>query len=102
MNAARFENRIPKGDDRERKVCVDCGHVAYENPKPVVGSVVATPDGRVLLCKRAIMPSRGFWTLPAGYMEMGETIEAGPGAREMLGHRGEQLRRPDTQGTAVA
>lgn len=77
MNETRFETRIPNGDDRERKVCVDCGHVAYENPKPVVGSVVATPDGRVLLCKRAIMPRRGFWTLPAGYMEMGETIEAG-------------------------
>lgn len=81
MNETRFELRIPEGDDRARKVCADCGHVAYENPKPVVGSVVATPDGRVLLCKRAIMPRRGFWTLPAGYMEMGETIEAGA-ARE--------------------
>lgn len=77
MSADRFEIRIPEGDDRERKVCADCGHVAYENPKPVVGSVVAMPDGRVLLCKRAIMPRRGFWTLPAGYMEMNETIEAG-------------------------
>ena len=81
MNETRFEIRIPEGDDRARKVCTDCGHVAYENPKPVVGSVVATPDGRVLLCKRAIMPRSGFWTLPAGYMEMNETIEAGA-ARE--------------------
>lgn len=71
-----FIRRIPDGDDRERLVCPDCGHVAYENPKVVVGSVVADA-GRVLLCRRAIEPRRGFWTLPAGYLELGETIEEG-------------------------
>ena len=71
-----FIRRIPEGDDRERLTCPDCGFVAYENPKIVVGSVVAV-DGRVLLCRRAIEPRRGFWTLPAGYMEMNETVEEG-------------------------
>ncbi|PZW45697.1 ADP-ribose pyrophosphatase YjhB (NUDIX family) [Humitalea rosea] len=72
----RFIRRIPEGDDRERLTCLDCGHVAYENPKIVVGSVVEL-EGGVLLCRRAIEPRRGFWTLPAGYMEMQETVEEG-------------------------
>jgi ADP-ribose pyrophosphatase YjhB (NUDIX family) len=76
----RFQRRVPEGDDRDRLVCGDCGFVAYENPKIVVGSVVIE-DGRVLLCRRAIEPRRGFWTLPAGFMEMGETAEEGA-ARE--------------------
>jgi ADP-ribose pyrophosphatase YjhB (NUDIX family) len=76
-----FVRRIPEGDDRERLVCADCGHIAYENPKVVVGSVVVSPDGRVLMCRRAIEPRRGFWSLPAGYMELGETLEEGA-ARE--------------------
>jgi ADP-ribose pyrophosphatase YjhB (NUDIX family) len=71
-----FVQRIPEGDDRERMVCADCGHVAYENPKIIVGSVVVA-DAQVLMCRRAIEPRRGFWTLPAGYMEMGETVEEG-------------------------
>ena len=75
-----FVRQIPEGDNRERMVCADCGHVAYENPKVVVGSVVVA-DGRVLMCRRAIEPRKGFWTLPAGYMELGETLEEGA-ARE--------------------
>ena len=71
-----FVRQIPDGDNRERDVCRDCGHVAYENPKIVVGAVVAH-EGRVLLCRRAIEPRRDFWTLPAGYMELGETVQAG-------------------------
>jgi ADP-ribose pyrophosphatase YjhB (NUDIX family) len=67
---------IPEGDDRPRLVCPDCGYVAYENPKIVVGSV-ATWENRVLLCRRAIDPRRGFWTLPAGYLEVNETTEQG-------------------------
>jgi ADP-ribose pyrophosphatase YjhB (NUDIX family) len=76
-----FHRAIPEGDERERLVCADCGFVAYENPKPVVGAVVVDA-GRVLLCRRAIAPRAGFWTLPAGYMEMGETVEEGA-AREV-------------------
>lgn len=71
-----FVRRIPEGDNRERLICADCGHIAYENPKIVVGAVVAVGD-RVLLCRRAIEPRHGFWTLPAGYLELGETIEEG-------------------------
>lgn len=71
-----FIRQVPQGDDRERLTCRDCGFIAYENPKIVVGSVVAE-NGRVLLCRRAIEPRRGFWTLPAGYMELQETVEEG-------------------------
>jgi len=73
---ASFIRRIPEGDNRERSVCAECGHVAYENPKVVVGSVVAA-EGRVLMCRRAIEPRKGFWTLPAGYLELGETLQEG-------------------------
>lgn len=71
-----FVRQIPEGDTRERLVCAACGHIDYENPKVVVGSVVAH-GGRVLLCRRAIEPRRGFWTLPAGFLELGETAEEG-------------------------
>lgn len=69
-----FVRRIPEGEDRERLTCADCGFIAYENPKIVTGSVVSS-DGRILLCRRAIEPRRGFWTIPAGYMELGETVQ---------------------------
>ncbi|WP_207480335.1 NUDIX hydrolase [Arenibaculum pallidiluteum] len=75
-----FVRAIPAGDDRQRLVCPDCGFVNYENPKIVVGSVASWED-RILLCRRAIEPSRGLWTLPAGFMEMNET-SAGGAARE--------------------
>jgi len=73
---ACFTNRIPDGDTHARAICDQCGYIAYENPKVVVGSVVVH-DGKVLLCRRAIEPRRGFWTLPAGYLELQETIEEG-------------------------
>jgi ADP-ribose pyrophosphatase YjhB (NUDIX family) len=71
-----FARRVPSGDSLERDVCERCGFVAYENPKIVVGSVVRTRGG-VLMCRRAIAPRIGFWTLPAGYLEIGETPEEG-------------------------
>ncbi len=77
-----FERRIPEGDDRERMICAECGHIDYQNPKVVVGTVVAS-EGKVLMCRRAIEPRRGFWTLPAGYLELGETLEEGA-AREAM------------------
>ncbi|MCZ8123459.1 MAG: NUDIX hydrolase [Magnetospirillum sp.] len=73
---------VPDGDTRERLICGDCGFVHYDNPKIVVGAV-AIWDERVLMCKRAIEPARGRWTIPAGYMELGETAEQGA-AREAL------------------
>jgi ADP-ribose pyrophosphatase YjhB (NUDIX family) len=77
---SNFESRIPEGDDHLRAVCVECGFINYENPKIVVGSVVHHGD-RILLCKRAIDPRKGFWTLPAGFLEQHETTMAGA-ARE--------------------
>jgi ADP-ribose pyrophosphatase YjhB (NUDIX family) len=75
-----FVRQIPEGDNRERMVCADCGHIAYENPKVVVGAVVVADD-RVLMCRRAIEPRKNFWTLPAGYMELNESA-AQAAARE--------------------
>lgn len=72
----RFALRVPEGDTTERYVCGDCGHIYYTNPKIVVGSVV-TRGTRILLCRRAIEPRKGFWTLPAGYLEEHETPEDG-------------------------
>lgn len=77
---SEFKRGIPEGDNRERLVCADCGFVLYENPRIVVGSVVVAGE-RVLMCRRAIEPRRGFWTLPAGYLELGETPAEGA-ARE--------------------
>jgi ADP-ribose pyrophosphatase YjhB (NUDIX family) len=71
-----FSKRIPQDDTRERLVCDTCGWINYTNPKIVVGSVVSH-EGRILLCRRAIEPRRGFWTIPAGYLEEKETTEAG-------------------------
>ncbi|HZB92167.1 MAG TPA: NUDIX hydrolase, partial [Stellaceae bacterium] len=67
---------IPEGDNRERMVCPDCGFINYENPKIVVGAVCLWQE-RVLLCRRAINPRRGFWTLPAGFLELQESTPAG-------------------------
>jgi ADP-ribose pyrophosphatase YjhB (NUDIX family) len=67
---------IPEGDDRERLICTDCGFVLYDNPKIVVGSV-ARWDDKILMCRRAIDPRRGFWTLPAGYLELNESTRTG-------------------------
>ncbi len=72
--SSNFVRVIPEGEDRERLTCAECGFIAYENPKIVTGSVVEV-DGRIMLCRRAIEPRRGFWTIPAGYMELGETVE---------------------------
>ncbi len=71
-----FQRRVPDGDTVARLVCGQCGFVQYDNPRIVVGSVVEF-DGRILLCRRAIEPRYGFWTLPAGYLELHEAPEAG-------------------------
>ncbi|WP_142849681.1 NUDIX hydrolase [Telmatospirillum sp. J64-1] len=82
--------KIPEGDDRQRLVCGDCGFVLYENPKIIVGAVCRWQD-RWLLCRRAIEPRRGYWTLPAGYMELQETTEEGA-AREVWEEAGARVR----------
>ncbi len=75
-------HRIPKADNRERAICDDCDTVHYKNPIIVVGCVVES-EGKILLCKRSIEPRYGYWTIPAGFMELGETL-AGGAARETL------------------
>jgi ADP-ribose pyrophosphatase YjhB (NUDIX family) len=86
-----FSLRTPPGEDRDRRVCDHCGFIDYVNPRIVVGAVaawsdkgpafgpdaVALEDIQILLCRRAIMPRRGFWTLPAGFMETQETVADG-------------------------
>lgn len=72
-----FDFRVPGGDDRPRRVCNHCEFIDYENPRIVAGAVVTAPDGRILLCKRAIEPRKGFWTLPAGFQEKGESVAQG-------------------------
>lgn len=67
---------IPDGDNRLRAICTACGTVHYQNPKIVAGCV-PEHEGRILLCRRAIEPRRGYWTVPAGFMELGETVAAG-------------------------
>jgi ADP-ribose pyrophosphatase YjhB (NUDIX family) len=69
---ANFEDRQPEGDSRSRLICRDCGFIQYDNPKVVVGSLAHWGE-RILLCRRSINPRKGYWTLPAGYMELNET-----------------------------
>lgn len=66
--------QIPDGDNRERHVCADCGEIHYQNPKIIAGCLPIWQD-KVLLCKRAIEPRLNTWTLPAGFMENGESLE---------------------------
>ncbi|MCK8600656.1 NUDIX hydrolase [Desulfoferrobacter suflitae] len=73
---AQVTLRIPPEDDRPRHVCDRCGTIHYENPKMVVGCI-AEKNGQILLCRRAIQPGYGKWTLPAGYMENNETVYEG-------------------------
>ena len=71
-----IEMRTPAGEDRERHVCSACGAIHYQNPKMVVGCIVEH-RGSILLCKRAIEPRRGYWTVPAGFLELGESAMQG-------------------------
>ena len=64
--------KIPNGDNRERHVCDHCGTIHYQNPR-IIGGTLPVAGDRILLCRRAIEPRLGFWTLPAGFMENGET-----------------------------
>ena len=71
---AELSLRIPTGDQRPRHVCSVCGSIHYLNPKLVVGTLPVW-QGQILLCRRAIEPRLGFWTLPAGFMEIGESTD---------------------------
>jgi ADP-ribose pyrophosphatase YjhB (NUDIX family) len=73
---APVARRVPPGDNLPRWVCESCNTIHYENPKMIVGCV-AEWEGRVLLCRRAIEPRYGLWTVPAGFLENGETTVHG-------------------------
>jgi ADP-ribose pyrophosphatase YjhB (NUDIX family) len=81
--------RTPPGDTLPRHVCTRCETIHYQNPKVVVGSIVEW-EGSILLCRRAIEPRHGKWTLPAGFMEMGETMVQGA-ARETAEEAGAEV-----------
>jgi ADP-ribose pyrophosphatase YjhB (NUDIX family) len=72
--AAPVAVRIPEGDHLPRAVCTACGTIHYRNPKLIAGCV-PEHEGRILICRRAIEPRRGYWTIPAGFMEVGETLQ---------------------------
>ncbi len=71
-----FSKVVPPGDDKPRDVCDSCGFVNYQNPKIITGVVAAFGD-KILLCRRAIEPRKGYWTLPAGYQELKESSKDG-------------------------
>ncbi|HLS51371.1 MAG TPA: NUDIX hydrolase [Burkholderiaceae bacterium] len=85
----RVAHRIPHDDNRLRDICDHCGAIHYQNPRNVVG-VLAVWKQQVLLCKRAIEPRYGKWTLPAGFMELGETTAQGA-MRETQEEAGAQI-----------
>lgn len=70
------EQRTPEGDNRLRDICTQCDAIHYDNLRMVIGTLPIYNE-HVLLCKRAIKPRLGYWTLPAGFMENGETLEQG-------------------------
>ncbi|MYN14532.1 NUDIX domain-containing protein [Pusillimonas sp. TS35] len=86
---ARLTRRVPPDDNRERDVCENCGAVHYQNPRNVVG-VLPVWNDKVLLCRRAIEPRANKWTLPAGFMELGETTAQGA-MRETQEEAGAQI-----------
>ncbi len=83
---SNFENQVPAGDSVSRMVCNKCDWIHYDNPRIIVTGL-CTWENQVLLCRRAIAPRYGFWTLPGGFMEIGETIEEGA-CREVLEEAG--------------
>ena len=88
---SQVSTRIPAGDDRQRFICDTCNTIHYQNPKMVVGCIPEWED-KILLCKRSIEPKYGKWTLPAGYLENGETIVDGA-KRETVEEAGARVER---------
>jgi ADP-ribose pyrophosphatase YjhB (NUDIX family) len=87
------EQSVPPGDNRPRYCCAGCGTIHYQNPKMVLGTVPVWGD-QILLCRRAIEPRYGYWTLPAGFMENGESTSEGA-LRETIEEAGAQIEMGD-------
>lgn len=84
------EHVVPADDNRARAVCPSCGTIHYENPLNVVGTVPVWDGDQVLLCRRNIEPRKGLWTLPAGFLELGETTAEGA-VRETVEEAGAEI-----------
>ena len=91
---ARLAFRVPEGDTLPRYLCDSCGAVHYKNPLLVIAAIPEWHDERILLCRRAIEPRRGYWTLPGGFMELGETT-AQAAIRETLEEANARVRLTD-------
>lgn len=89
---ALITHKIPDGDNRLRYVCESCGEIHYQNPKVIAG-ILPTYKAKVLLCKRSIQPRVGYWTLPAGFLENGESSLEGA-IRECSEEANTQVRDP--------
>ena len=76
----QFRREVPEGDHLERSICDHCGFIDYHNPRVVVGAIPVF-ENKILLARRAIEPRRGYWTVPGGFMEKGESLQEGA-ARE--------------------
>jgi ADP-ribose pyrophosphatase YjhB (NUDIX family) len=87
----KLRNQIPEGDHALRKVCASCNTVHYENPLMIVGCLVHNDKEEIMLCKRGIEPRKGFWNLPAGFLENNEGADQGA-AREVLEETGAKVR----------
>jgi ADP-ribose pyrophosphatase YjhB (NUDIX family) len=83
------EFKIPQGDNRPRFICNSCGEIHYQNPKNVVGTIPILGE-KILLCRRAIEPRKGLWTLPAGFLVLDETTAEGA-QRETIEEAGAQI-----------
>ena len=79
------EIKVPEGDHLPRAVCTACATIHYDNPRIIAGCVIEV-DGKILMCKRAIEPRHGYWTVPAGFMENGESVQQAA-AREAMEER---------------
>ena len=75
--SAELVKKIPEGDNLERFVCNKCAYIHYQNPNIVTGVLAYTDQHELILCKRSIEPRNGYWTLPAGFLENGESIQEG-------------------------
>ncbi len=92
-----FQPRVPNGDSLERQVCSQCEWIHYENPR-IILSGLCVWENKILFCRRAIPPRYGFWTLPGGFMEVGETTEEGT-QREVFEEAGAKIEVESLLGT---
>lgn len=94
---SNFQPGVPAGDNAERQICSECNWIHYENPRIILTGLCLW-ENQILLCRRAIAPRYGFWTLPGGFMEIGETMEEGT-QREVFEEAGARVEIQSLFGT---